>query len=93
MGCSQPQLSYLKQFIGQGPVIQSIISFKSSFVVKLLTVLLSKYLIHGYFAVEMWVAFANAKATHFLSKNICVYGIFNDQSFNYTLTDDILSFE
>ena len=43
----------------------------------------------------MWVAFANAKATHifFFSKNISVYAIFNDQSFNDTLTNDIVSFE
>ena len=42
----------------------------------------------------MRVAFANAKATHiFSAKNISVYAIFNDQSFNNTLTNDILSFE
>ena len=42
----------------------------------------------------MWVAFANAKATHiFFSKNISVYAIFNDQSVNDTLTNDIVSFE
>ena len=42
----------------------------------------------------MWVAFANAKATHiFFSKNINVYAIFNDQSFNDALTYDIVSFE
>ena len=42
----------------------------------------------------MWVAFANAKATHiFFSKNNSVYVIFNDQSFNDTLTNNILSFE
>ena len=42
----------------------------------------------------MWVAFANAKATHFFySKNISVYAIFNDQSFNDTLTNDTVSFE
>ena len=42
----------------------------------------------------MWVAFANAKATHiFFSKNISIYAIFNDQSFNDTLTNDIVSFE
>ena len=42
----------------------------------------------------MWVAFANAKATHkFSAKNISVYAIFNDQSFNDTLTNDIVSFE
>ena len=36
----------------------------------------------------MWVAFAN-----FFCKNISVYTIFNDQSFNDTLTNNILSFE
>ena len=43
----------------------------------------------------MWVAFANAKATHiFSAKNIThVYAIFNDQSFNDTLTNNIISFE
>ena len=42
----------------------------------------------------MWVAFANAKATHiFFSKNISVYAIFNDHSLNDTLTNDIVSFE
>ena len=42
----------------------------------------------------MWEAFANAKATHiFAAKNISVYGIFNDQSFNDTLTNGIVRFE
>ena len=42
----------------------------------------------------MWVAFANAKATHiFFSKNISIYAIFDDQNFNYTLTNNIVSFE
>ena len=37
----------------------------------------------------MWVAFANAKATHiFFSNNVSIYAIFNDLSFN-----DIVSFE
>ena len=31
--------------------------------------------------------------TFFFSKNISVYAIFNDQSFNDTLTNDIVSFE
>ena len=31
--------------------------------------------------------------TFFLSKNISVYAIFNDQNFNNTLTNDIVSFE
>ena len=42
----------------------------------------------------MWVAFANAKGTHFFfSKSISVYAIFNDHSFNDTLTNGIISFE
>ena len=42
----------------------------------------------------MWVTFANAKATHiFFSKNISIYAIFNDQSFNDTLIKYIVSFE
>ena len=41
----------------------------------------------------MWEAFANAKLLTFFSKNISVYAIFNDQSFNDTLTNDIISFE
>ena len=37
---------------------------------------------------------ANAKATRiFFSKNISIYTIFNDQSFNDMLTNDIVSFE
>ena len=31
--------------------------------------------------------------TFFFSKNIIVYAIFNDQSFNDTLTNNIVSFE
>ena len=31
--------------------------------------------------------------SHFFSKNISVYAIFNDQNFNDTLTNDIVSFE
>ena len=42
----------------------------------------------------MRVAFTTAKAIHFFSsKNISVYAIFNDQRFNDTLTNDIVSFE
>ena len=42
----------------------------------------------------MWGAFANAKATHIFSAKIfSVYAIFNDQSFNDMLTNDIISFE
>ena len=31
--------------------------------------------------------------SHFFSKNISVYAIFNDQSLNDTITNDIVSFE
>ena len=42
----------------------------------------------------MWVDFASAKATHILiSKHNSMYAIFNDQSFNDTLTNDIGSFD
>ena len=42
----------------------------------------------------MWVAFANAKATHIFSAKIsAIYTIINDQSFNDKLTNDIVSFE
>ena len=33
------------------------------------------------------------KLPTFFSKNISLYAIFNDQSFNDTLTNDIVSFE
>ena len=38
----------------------------------------------------MWVAFAT---DFFFSKNISIYAIFKDQSFNDTLSNDIISFE
>ena len=42
----------------------------------------------------MWVAFANAKAAHiFFGKNISVYSIVNNQSFNDMLSNNIVSFE
>ena len=42
----------------------------------------------------MWVALAFAKATHsFSAKTVRVYAIFRDQSFNNTLTNDIVCFE
>ena len=43
----------------------------------------------------MWVAFANAKATHIFPAKILAYMpyVFNDQSFNDMLTDNIVSFE
>ena len=63
--------------------------------VKILTVLLSTITNSQVFLLKkMGVAFANAKATHiFSAKNISIYAMFNDQSFNDTLTNDVVSFE
>ena len=38
-------------------------------------------------------SFCECKNSHFFSKNISVYAIFNDKSFNDTLIKDIVSFE
>ena len=47
-----------------------------------------------YFCWKNVSSFCKCKSfSHFLSKNISVYAIFNDQSFNDTLTNDIVSFE
>ena len=76
----------------QGPVVQSIVSLTSLLVVKMWTVLVSTISNSKVFLLKkMWVAF---KATHiYFSKNIRVYAIFNDQGFNDTLANNILSFE
>ena len=37
----------------------------------------------------MWVA----NYAHFFNKNMSIYAIFNDQSFSYILTNDIVRFE
>ena len=78
-----------------GPGFQSIVSLTRLLVIKILTVLLSTITNSQVFLLKkMWVAFANAKATHiFSSKNISIYAIFNDQSFNDTLTNHIVSFQ
>ena len=74
----------------QGPIVQSIVSLTSLLVVKMLTVLVFKveYLIHRYFCWKNVSSFS-----HFFRKNISVYAIFNDQSFNNTLSNDNVSFE
>ena len=66
--------------------------------VKMLTVLvsiISNSQVHVFFDEKMCVAFANAKATHIFSEFFFfnVYAISDDQSFNDTLTNDIVSFE
>ena len=54
-----------------------------------------QYLIHKYFCWKQNVSsFCKCKSySHFFSKNISVYAIFDYQSFNDTLTNDIVSFE
>ena len=41
----------------------------------------------------MWVLLEMQKLLTFFSKNISINAIFNDQSFNNMLTNDIVSFE
>ena len=64
--------------------------------VNLLTVLVSTLSNSQVFLLKKNVSsFCKCKSySHFvLSKNISIYAIFNDQSFNDTLTYDIVSFE
>ena len=62
--------------------------------VKMLTVLVSTISNSLVFLLKNVSSFCKCKSySHFFSKNICVYLIFNDQSFNDTLTNDIVSFE
>ena len=80
-------LSSLMSFVG--PVVQSIISLMNWFVVKMLTVIVSTISNS-----QVFLPKKNCKSySHFFSKNNSVYAIFNDQSFNYTLTNDTVSFE
>ena len=74
-----------------GPVVQSIVSLTSSLVVKMLTVLVSIISNSQIFLVKKCEYLL--QITFFFTKNISVYAIFNDQSFNDTLTNDIVSFE
>ena len=80
------------QYIKLGPVVQSIISLTSSLVVKMLTVLISTISNSQVFLLKNceWLL-----QIYFFSKNISIYAILNDQSFNDTLSTNIvrLSFE
>ena len=76
----------------KGPVDQSVVSLTSSLLVKMLTALVRRTPnSQVFFAEKMWVACKSY--SHIFSKNIRIYTIFNDQSFNDTLTNDIVSFE
>ena len=62
--------------------------------VKMLTVLVSTIPKSQVFLLKNVSTFCKCKSySHFFSKNISIYAIFNDQSFNDTLTNDIASFE
>ena len=77
-----------------GPVVQIIISLTSLLVVKMLTVLESTISSSQVLLLKTLSSFCKCKSySHFFSKNITVYVIFNDESFNDTLTNDIISFE
>ena len=80
--------------VALGPAVQSVISLTSLLVVKMLIVLVSKYLIHSDFCWKNVSSFCKCKSySHFFSKNISIYVIFNDQNFNNMLTNDVISFE
>ena len=66
----------------QDPVVQSIVSLTNSLVVKMLTALVST-ISNSH----------NISSLHFFSQNIGIYAIFNDQSLNNLLTNDIVSFD
>ena len=60
----------------------------------LLTVLVSTISYSQVFLLKNVNSFCKCKSySHFFGKNISVYTIFNDQSFNDTLTSDVISFE
>ena len=78
-----------------GPVVQSVVILTSSLVVKILTVLVSTISNSQVFLLKKNVSsFCKCKSySHFFSKNITIYTIYNDQSFNDKLTNNIVSFE
>ena len=78
----------------QGPVVQSIVSLTSLLVVKMLTVLVNTISNSQVFLLKNVSSFCKCKSnSHFFSKNTSIYVIFNDQSFNGMLTNNIVSFE
>ena len=62
--------------------------------VKMLTVLVSTISNSQVFLLKNVSSICKCKSySHFFSKNISICSIFNDQSFNDTLANDIVSFE
>ena len=76
----------------QGPVVQSVASLTSSLVVKMLTVLVSTISMSQVFLLKNVSSFCKCNSHFFFSKSISTYAIFNE-SYNDTLTNDIISFE
>ena len=77
-----------------GTVVQSIVSLTSSLLVKMLTVPVNTISNSQVFLLKNVSSFCKCKSySHFFSKNISVFAILNDQSFNDTLNNDIISFE
>ena len=89
--CDETRMSALGNHIGnQSPHVQNIVSLKSSLVAKILTVLVrtpGTISNSQVFRLKIVSSFS-----HFFQQNISVYGIFNDQSFRDTFTNDIVSF-
>ena len=77
------------QFISYGPFVQNIVNLNSSLGVKILTVLVSKLSNSQVFLLKN----VSSSYSHFFHKNISIYAVFNNQNFNTTLTNDIVSFE
>ena len=77
----------------RGPVVQSVVSLTSSLVVKMLAVLVSTIFNSRVFLLKKNISSYCKSCSHSFSKSICVYAIFNDRSFNDTLTNDIICFE
>ena len=77
-----------------GPVVQIVVSLTSSLVVKILTVVVSSISNLQLFVLKNVSSFCKCKSySHYFSKNISIYAIFDDQNLNDTLTNDIVSFE
>ena len=84
------------EIITQRPVNQSTVSLTSSLVVKILTVLVSKISnLHVFLQKKKKNVSSGCTCksySHFFDKAISVYTIVNDQTFDDTLTNYIISF-
>ena len=86
---------WTREHINLCPAIWSIVSLTSCQNVNC-SIKYNNYLIHRYFCWKntssLFLQICESYS-HFFSKNINVYAIFNDKSSNHTLTNDIISFE